>query len=231
MDSKTTGDLVVRTARWRSVTMFMICGIVLAIFPVATVASLLRFRASGELGNADPLGGLVFIEPAALLITARVVLEVRNTSLVLNHSDLVLTDWRGRRRSIPRQSITGVWSATLPKRMSNSDVRTTPRKMVVVTGSDKERPILLCPERFPSTDMSAVWERLGRVPTDLGKLTDRELDKRFPGTAMESIGEMLRGWLGWILAYVAVAAVMLVLLMALMVLIGGMPIQVLWRRA
>jgi hypothetical protein len=197
-----TGDLVIRMSTWRAVALLLVCGALLAILIL------------GAFGSDDGLLGLACLGPLVALITVRMALDVINTRLVLSQSEMALIDWRGRRRSLPRASITGVWGATLPARPASSDVGmvlNSKLPVVVVTGSGQVPPILLSPARFPAAEIKAFWEHLGRTPKDVGELTNRELFARFPGMGRTG-GQMLLGWLGWTLAYVVIAVVLLLLI-------------------
>jgi hypothetical protein len=77
----------------------------------------------------------------------------------------------------------------------------------VVTGGARDRPIVLMRERL-SPDPAALWHRLGREPVDLGELTERELESRFPGTKT-SVRDLFVDLGVWRRVYLAAAALLL----------------------
>jgi hypothetical protein len=196
-----TGDLVVRTAWWRIALVSLVIGGMLALIWYGS------FYGSGELDLALIMG------PVFILAFIRfVLLEALISRLVLNQHELVVTDWLGRSERIPRESIIAV---SIGKLVVPSRSRT---RVIVVTSSGPHRPLIVAgAQRYRATELSAVWERLGRRPSPLGTLTVRELEMRFPGAVVrQSVRGTVLCCLGWLLAYLVVLVVVVLLLGQLM---------------
>jgi hypothetical protein len=121
------------------------------------------------------------VGPALALLVLPAIQAVSNEKLVVDRYDFqVVNAQKQRVRGITRDAIAGVWSVLLPARRAASDVPTFPRRAYVVTGSAGERPIFLTRE-YSEKDLTTLWQLLGKTPVDIGSMTEKELEDRFPG--------------------------------------------------
>jgi hypothetical protein len=129
------------------------------------------------------LGAVVcaVVGPLLLILLPLGLTAVANVKLVLTPIELCLVNESGgQSRSIPRVEISGVWRVTLPAGITVSDVPALPKKVVLIAGLGRSRPILLHGEWRPS-DLENLWQQLGYSPVDAGKMRQAELDERFQG--------------------------------------------------
>lgn len=195
-----TDDLVIHTAWWRIALVSLVIGGVLALIWYGS------FVGSGGLGLAVGIGPII-----VLAFVRFVLLEALISRLVLNQHELIVIDWLGRSERISRESIMVVWIGKLQGPRSST-------RVIVVTSRGPDRPLVVAgAERWRDTELSAVWERLGRLPSPLGILTVRELETRFPGAVVrQSVRGAVLGCLGWFLAYLVVLVVVALLVGQLM---------------
>ncbi|MDI9941223.1 hypothetical protein QM806_38400 [Rhodococcus sp. IEGM 1351] len=209
-------ELVLRPSSLSSAVTVVYCVVVLAPLAAMVVAGVFFFTISfgPRLGAVVAAAVCAFLGPAMLMIVPLGLQAVRNVKLVVTGAELNLVGESGRlSRTIPIVAVTGVWSALLPPGASGSDVPRRPKRVFIVTGASGYRPIVLHGEWSPRS-LHELWQRLGRGPVDVGRMSVTELERRCPGTKeslVELFGDNGKFWwrvygvvVGLLLAYIAV---------------------------